>query len=58
MEKTNTRVLAYQLAQVIPDESLHQISGGNGANMTTQRTLKITGQLESTDAAIDFSVDF
>lgn len=58
MEKTNARVLAYQLSNYIPDEALKDISGGNGASFTSVKTFKITGPFYSPDAEIDYSADW
>ncbi len=56
MESTNTRVLAYQLAQIIPDDTLQDISGG-GFQMTPEGTFGQSGPHGEMDVSVDFRMD-
>jgi hypothetical protein len=57
MESTNTRVLAYQLAEVIPDTLLQEVSGG-GFHMTAQPSYNLTAPGGGVDVTMDYSIDF
>lgn len=57
MENNNTRILAYQLAQPIPDELLQDISGG-GSQMTAKPTFQITGPAKDIDFVTDYHADW
>lgn len=53
MENSNTRVLAYQVAQVIPDEQLQAISGGT--DLVRNSTFRISSPANAAD--LDFIFD-
>ncbi len=57
MENNKPRVLAYQLAQPIPEHQLEEISGG-GASNNQVFTFKITGPHQSFDIDPDFRPDW
>jgi hypothetical protein len=57
MENNNPRILAYQLAQTIPDDLLQDISGG-GSQMTAKPTFQITGPSKDIDFVTDYHVDW
>ena len=52
--KNQPRALAYQLAQIVPDELLQEISGGGGNMPGFRLTFKISGPFNQIDLIVDF----
>ena len=52
--KNQPRALAYQLAQIVPDELLQEISGGCGNMPGFRLTFKISGPFNQIDLIVDF----
>ena len=57
MEKSNTRVLGFQLAQVIPDDMLQDVSGG-AFHLSYSSTFKETGPERTSDVGLDVTEDW
>lgn len=57
METTQPRILAYQLATLVPDSHLQDISGGGAPGMTYRSTFKISGPTAAVDTSFDVTVD-
>ncbi|MCX7114693.1 MAG: hypothetical protein NTW08_02105 [Gammaproteobacteria bacterium] len=56
MEKSNTRVLGFQLAQVIPDDMLQDVSGG-GFHLSYTSTFHESGPQRTSDVGLDVTED-
>lgn len=61
MENGSNRSLAYQLAAVIPNDDLQNITGGanNGPNATLRKHIKLSASnINQRDASFDITGDF
>lgn len=59
MENKNKRVLAYTLSKTIDNEALAMVSGGTSAQVTTQQTVKPSGNsVQNVDVQYDATVDW
>lgn len=54
MEKERSRVLAHELAQVVPDDLLQHVSGGNAKFSWKELTFQFSGPSMDLDAVFDW----